>query len=85
VARLSRLQLSDEEVERMARELSGVLDHVDKIGELDLSDAEPTTHVVALENVLREDEPQPSLPRERALEQAPDSGDDGFHVPSPQA
>jgi len=85
VARLARLRLADDEVEQMARELSGVLDHVDKIGELDLEAAEPTTHVVALENVLREDEPQPSLPRERALEQAPDSGEDGFRVPSPQA
>jgi aspartyl-tRNA(Asn)/glutamyl-tRNA(Gln) amidotransferase subunit C len=85
VARLARLRLDDMEVERMARELSGVLDHVDKISELDLDGAEPTTHVVALENVLREDEPQPSLPRERALEQAPDAGDDGFRVPSPQA
>jgi aspartyl-tRNA(Asn)/glutamyl-tRNA(Gln) amidotransferase subunit C len=85
VARLARLELTDDEVERMASELSGVLDHVDKIGELDLEGAEPTTHVVALENVLREDEPRPSLPRERALEQAPDAGDDGFRVPSPQA
>ena len=85
VARLARLRLDDEEVERMARELSGVLEHVDKLGELDLEGAEPTSHVVALENVLRDDEPAPSLPRERALEPAPDSGDDGFRVPSPQA
>jgi aspartyl-tRNA(Asn)/glutamyl-tRNA(Gln) amidotransferase subunit C len=83
VARLARLELSDDEVERMASELSGVLDHVDKIGELDLEGTAPTTHVVELENVLREDEPEPSLPRERALEQAPDHGDDGFRVPSP--
>ena len=71
VARLARLELSDEEVERMATELSGVLDHVDKISELDLDGVEPTTHVVALENVLRADEPTPSLPRERALEAPP--------------
>ena len=83
VARLARLELADDEVERMARELSGVLDHVDKISELDLDGAEPTTHVVALENVLREDEPQPSLPRERVLESAPDAGEEGFRVPSP--
>ncbi len=85
VARLARLELSDEEVERMSSELSGVLDHVDKISELNLDDVEPTTHVVALENVLRADEPTPSLPRERALEPAPDPADGAFRVPSPQA
>ena len=52
----------------MASELSGILEHVDAISELDLDGVEPTTHVVALENVLRADEPGPSLPRERALE-----------------
>ena len=85
VARLARLELSDEEVEKMAGELSGILEHVDKIGELDLDGVEPTDHVVALENVLRPDEPRPSLPRERALEPAPDPADGSFRVPSPQA
>ena len=85
VARLARLELSDEEVERMASELSGILEHVDRIAALDLDGVEPTSHVVALENVLRPDEPRPSLPRERALEQAPDPSDGAFRVPSPQA
>lgn len=85
VARLARLELSDEEVERMAEELSGILDHVDRISALDLDDVEPTSHVVALENVLRADEPAPSLPRERALEPAPDAADGAFRVPSPGA
>ncbi|HKP88842.1 MAG TPA: Asp-tRNA(Asn)/Glu-tRNA(Gln) amidotransferase subunit GatC [Thermoleophilaceae bacterium] len=83
VARLARLRLDDAEVERMAGELSGILDHIEKIGELDLDDVEPTSHVIQVENVLREDEPRPSLPRERALEQAPDSVAGGFGVPSP--
>ena len=65
VARLARLRLAEEEVERMAGELSGILDHVDRIGELDLDGVEPTSHVVELENVLRPDEPRPSWPRER--------------------
>jgi aspartyl-tRNA(Asn)/glutamyl-tRNA(Gln) amidotransferase subunit C len=85
VARLARLELSEEEVERMSHELSGILDHVDKIGELHLDDTEPTSHVVALDNVLRPDEPRPSLPRERALESAPDADEGAFRVPSPQA
>ena len=74
VARLARLRLSDEEVERMAGELSTILEHIERIDELDLEGVEPTSHVVELENVLREDEPRPSLPRERALEQAPGRG-----------
>jgi len=85
VARLARLELADEEVDRMARELSGILDHVDKISALDLDGVEPTSHVVALENVFRADEPEPSLPRERALEQAPDPAEGAFRVPSPGA
>lgn len=85
VARLARLQLSEEEVETMTGELSGILEHVDRIGKLDLEGVEPTTHVVALENVLRADEPRPSLPPEIALEQAPEPLDGAFRVPSPQA
>lgn len=85
VARLARLRLSDAEVEKMAGELSGILEHVDRIGELDLDDVPPTAHVVALENVLRPDEPRPSWPREAVLEQAPDPADGAFRVPSPQA
>jgi aspartyl-tRNA(Asn)/glutamyl-tRNA(Gln) amidotransferase subunit C len=84
VAKLARLELSDAEVERMAAELSGILEHVDRIAALDLDDVDPTSHVVALENVLRADEPEPCLPRERALEQAPDPAEGAFRVPSPQ-
>jgi aspartyl-tRNA(Asn)/glutamyl-tRNA(Gln) amidotransferase subunit C len=85
VARLARLRLTDEEVERMTGELSGILDHIEKIGELDLEDTAPTAHVVELENVLRPDEPRPSLSREDALAQAPDTDGQGFRVPSPGA
>jgi len=85
VARLARLRLGDEEVERMTAELSQVLDHIEKIGELDLDGVEPTDHVVELENVLRPDEPRESWPRERMLDPAPDAADNAFRVPSPQA
>lgn len=85
VARLARLRLSEEEVERMASELSGILDHVDRISQLDLDGVEPTAHVLPLENVLRADEPRPSWPPEQVLEQAPDPVDSAFRVPSPQA
>jgi len=85
VARLARLELSDEEAERMAVELSKVLDHIDRIRELDLEGVEPTSHVVDVVNALRADEPRPSLPREVALAQAPEPVDGGFGVPSPGA
>jgi aspartyl-tRNA(Asn)/glutamyl-tRNA(Gln) amidotransferase subunit C len=85
VARLARLELNDEEVDRMAVELAGVLEHISTIGELDLDGVAPTSHVVAVENALRPDEPRPSLTRERALAGAPAVLDDGFAVPSPQA
>jgi len=85
VARLARLNLDEEEVEQMARELSGILEHVEAIAELDLEGVEPTTHVVTLENVLRADRKEPSLDRERALASAPDHAGDSFRVPSPQA
>ena len=86
VARLARLELSEDELARMGEELSGVLDHIEKIGELgDLEDVPPTSHVVEIENVLRADEPRPSLPREAVLAEAPDSAPDGFRVPSPGA
>jgi aspartyl-tRNA(Asn)/glutamyl-tRNA(Gln) amidotransferase subunit C len=85
VARLARLRLSDAELERMAGELSGILEHVDRIARLDLDDVQPTSHVIALENVLRADRARPSWPREAVLEQAPDPADGAFRVPSPQA
>ena len=69
----------------MARELSAVLDHVAHIGELDLSDVPPTSHVVEVTGALRPDVPTPSLPRDVVLSQAPAATDEGFLVPSPQA
>jgi aspartyl-tRNA(Asn)/glutamyl-tRNA(Gln) amidotransferase subunit C len=85
VAKLARLRLTDHEVERMAGELSKILEYVETMNELDLEGVEPTSHVVDLTNVLREDVPRPSLDRETALEQAPDATEGGFRVPSPGA
>ncbi len=85
VARLARLELTDDEVERMSGELTGILGHIEKIGELDLDGVPPTSHVVEVTNALRADEPRPSWPREEILAAAPAVRDDGFEVPSPQA
>jgi aspartyl-tRNA(Asn)/glutamyl-tRNA(Gln) amidotransferase subunit C len=81
VAKLARLELSDEEVERFTEQLSAILEAVDKVSELDLSDVEPTAHPLDLVNVWADDEPQPSLPVEEALASAPDREGNFFKVP----
>ena len=78
-------ELTPDEVERYSGELSKVLDWIELIGELDLDDVPPTSHVIDVENNLRADEPRPSMPVERALESAPDPANGGFRVPSPGA
>ena len=88
VARLARLELSGDEVDRMASELSHVLDHIDKIRELDLEGVPPTSHVVDVANVLRADVPRPCLPAEVAVASAPEPVEVqpagvGFGVPTP--
>jgi aspartyl-tRNA(Asn)/glutamyl-tRNA(Gln) amidotransferase subunit C len=85
VARLARLELSEDEVERMARELSNVLEHIEKIGELDLEGVPPTSHVIDVAGAMRPDEPAPSLSVDAALASAPDPVAGGFGVPSPGA
>jgi len=69
----------------MSAELSKVLDHIEKISELDLDGVPPTSHVIDVVNALRPDEPEPSLPREVILAAAPEPLHDGFGVPSPGA
>jgi aspartyl-tRNA(Asn)/glutamyl-tRNA(Gln) amidotransferase subunit C len=85
VARLARLELTDEEIERFGSELSKVLDYIETINQLDLDDVPPTSHVINVENALREDAPRPSLPPDVALANAPEVEDGGFRVPSPGA
>jgi aspartyl-tRNA(Asn)/glutamyl-tRNA(Gln) amidotransferase subunit C len=85
VARLARLELTDAEVVQMTGELAKVLDHIARIGELDLDGVPPTSHVVELGNALRPDVPRPSLHPDIALASAPAVADGGFAVPSPQA
>ena len=86
VAKLARLELTEQEIERFADELSKVLDHIEMINQLgDRADVPPTSHVVNVENALRDDVPRPSLPRDVALASAPDPALGGFRVPSPGA
>ena len=81
VARLARLELTDDEVERFTEQLSAILEAVAKVSELDLSDVEPTAHPLDVVNVWAEDEPLPSLLVDQALANAPDREDGFFKVP----
>ena len=84
VARLARLEIPADEIERLRRELAAILAAVGKVSELDLTDVEPTSHPLDVVNVSREDEPRPSLPRDEALANAPDAADGAFRVPALQ-
>ncbi|MBI4171208.1 MAG: Asp-tRNA(Asn)/Glu-tRNA(Gln) amidotransferase subunit GatC [Actinobacteria bacterium] len=81
VARLARLELADEEIERLTVQLGAILEAVGKVAELDLSDVPPTSHPLDLVNVWGEDEPHASLPLEDALANAPECEGDLFRVP----
>ena len=81
VARLARLDLSEEERERMGAELSKILEHVETIQSMELDDVEPTSHALPIKNVMRPDEVTPSLPVDEALANAPESEDGRFLVP----
>jgi aspartyl-tRNA(Asn)/glutamyl-tRNA(Gln) amidotransferase subunit C len=81
VARLARLDLTDDEVELFTAQLRTVLDHAADVAALDLSHLAPSSHPIALDNVLRPDEHRPSLDREEVLAVAPDVEDHRFRVP----
>lgn len=81
VARLARLGLSDSEKEKMRAQLDAILSYVDKLNELETSDVEPTSHVIPMTNVFRDDSVTKSLSQEQALANAPDRQDAFFRVP----
>src|SRR5437773_3201140 len=81
VARLARLSLTSEEKERMRRELDAILGYIDKLRALDTEGVEPTSHAVPMTNVMRDDDPRPSLPLADMLANAPDPHGDFFRVP----
>ena len=81
VARLARLALREDEIERLTVELGAILEAVGKVDELDLADVAPTSHPLDLVNVWDEDEPRPSLPLEDVFANAPERDGDLFRVP----
>jgi aspartyl-tRNA(Asn)/glutamyl-tRNA(Gln) amidotransferase subunit C len=82
VAKLARLEIPDDEIERVQSELGAILEAVGKVSELDLEGVEPTSHPLDLVNVWDEDAPRPCLTREEALANAPDPADGAFRVPA---
>jgi len=82
VAQLARLELSDREKELFAGQLGAILRYIEKLNELDTDGVEPTSHVLPISNVMRDDEPRPSWPLDKVLENAPDKEDGQFRVPA---
>lgn len=81
IADLARLELSEEESERMTRELGSILAYIDEVMAVDTEGVEPLHHVLDMTNVFREDVPGPCVTREEALKNAPDRTDEYFRVP----
>ncbi|MBS1113807.1 MAG: gatC [Nitrospirae bacterium] len=81
IALLARLSLSEEEKEMFGSQLSSILDYIDKLNELDTSAVQPTSHVLSLHNVMRDDLPGSSITREDALSNAPVHTDKFYRVP----
>lgn len=81
IAMLSRLELDEKEIELYQDQLSRILEYVEKLNEIDTTQIEPTSHVIELSNVFREDVVKKSMPRDEALKNAPQSTDKFFKVP----
>jgi len=81
VARLARLHLTPNEEKKLAAQLGGILDYIEKLKKLDVTNVEPTAHAVPMINVTRPDEIRPSLPHDEALRNAPASANGLFIVP----
>ena len=81
VARLARLALTSDELERMRTQLNAILVHIDALKAVDTEGIEGTSHAVPLVNVMRDDEPRPPYPSEQMLDNAPDRAGEFFRVP----
>lgn len=82
VAKLARLELTEEEKAKYAEQLGAILDYAQKLNELDTENVPPTSHVLPIANVMRDDEPRPSWPIEKVMLNAPDEEDGQFRVPA---
>lgn len=81
VAHLARIELGPKELEKLSEQLKGILDFIDKLKKVNIQNISPTSHILPLNNVLRDDKPKESLPPDRALEDAPQREGNFFAVP----
>ena len=81
IALLSRLEVKDDQIETVGKQLNDILSYMDLLGQVDVTGVKPTAHAVAMSNVMRDDVPQPSLANENALQYAPEQADGYFKVP----
>jgi len=81
VANLARLAITEDEAEKFTKQLDAIITFAEELNELDTDNVEPTSHVLDIKNVLREDVPEPGLPREEVLKNAPEAVDGQFKVP----
>jgi len=81
VAHLARIELQQNELEKLSHQLQDILDFIDKLTKLEVKDVSPTSHILPISNVLREDDPRQSLLSEKALENAPTKEGNFFGVP----
>ena len=82
VAHLARLEITEEEAEVFTKQLDAIIGYAEQLNELDTANIEPTSHVLDMKNVMREDLPQEGIPREEVLKNAPDHEDGQIKVPS---
>lgn len=81
IAMLARLELTNEEKEIFSKQLSSIIEYIDKLNELDTTGIDPTAHVLPIKNIFRDDKLKPSLPKDKALRNAPGRTDDFYRVP----
>ncbi|MBI5050790.1 MAG: Asp-tRNA(Asn)/Glu-tRNA(Gln) amidotransferase subunit GatC [Nitrospirae bacterium] len=81
VAVLSRLELAEDEKRLFSKQINSIIEYIDKLNELDTKNTKPTAHVLSIENVFREDRLSPSLPKDKALQNAQNRTDDFYRVP----
>ncbi len=82
VAHLARLAITDQEAEKFQKQLDAIVTFAEQLNELDTTDVKPTTHVLTMKNVMREDVPEKGLPVEEVLKNAPDHKDNQIRVPA---
>lgn len=81
IVMLARLKLTEEEKKKFSKQIGSIIEYINKLNELDTTNVEPTAHILPIKNVFRDDELKPSLPKNKALQNAPNRTNDFYRVP----